>query len=86
MSRQLLLGEMLARNARKCPDLEGVIFRDRRIRYRELDERVNRLANALLLRGIKKGDNVGLLMQNSKEMLEIFFADAKIGAVNVPVN
>lgn len=86
MSRQLLLGEMLARNARKCPDQEGVIFRDRRIRYRELDERVNRLANALLLKGVKKGDNVGLLMQNSGEMLEIFFATAKIGAVNVPVN
>jgi fatty-acyl-CoA synthase len=86
MSRELLLGEMLARNARKCPDLEGVIFRDKRIRYRELDERVNRLANALLSKGIKKGDNVGLLMQNSKEMLEIFFAAAKIGAVNVPVN
>jgi len=86
MSRQLLLGEMLARNARKCPDLEGVIFRDRRVRYRELDERVNRLANALLLKGIKKGDNIGLLMQNTREMLEIFFAAAKIGAVNVPVN
>ncbi len=86
MSRQLLLGEMLARNARKCPDLEGVIFRDKRVTYRELDERVNRLANALLSKGIKKGDNVGLLMQNSKEMLEIFFAAAKIGAVNVPVN
>ena len=32
MSRQLVLGETLARNARKCPDLEGVIFGDRRIR------------------------------------------------------
>jgi acyl-CoA synthetase (AMP-forming)/AMP-acid ligase II len=86
MSRQLLLGEMLARNARKCPDLEGVIFRDRRVSYRELDYRVNRLANALLLRGVKKRDHVGLLVQNSREMLEIFFAAGKIGAVNVPVN
>ena len=86
MSRQLLLGEMLARNARKCPDIAGIIFRDKRVTYRELDERVNRLANALLLKGVKKGDNVGLLMPNSKEMLEIFFAAAKIGAVNVPVN
>jgi acyl-CoA synthetase (AMP-forming)/AMP-acid ligase II len=83
---QLLLGEMLARNARKCPDLEATIFRDRRITYEELDRRVNRLANALLLRGLKEGDNVGLLMQNRQEMLEIFFAAAKIGAVNVPVN
>lgn len=86
MSRQLLLGETLARNARKCPDLEGVIFKDRRITYRELDERVNRLANALLATGIKMGDSVGLIMENRQEMVEIFFAAAKIGAVNVPVN
>ena len=85
-SRQLLLGEMLARNARKCPDLEAIIFRDKRIRYRELDERVNRLANALLLKGMKKGDAIGLLMPNCQAMPEIFFAAAKIGAVNVPVN
>jgi acyl-CoA synthetase (AMP-forming)/AMP-acid ligase II len=85
-SRQLLLGEMLARNARKCPDQEAIIFREKRIRYRELDERVNRLANALLLKGLKKGDAVGLLMANCQAMPEIFFAAAKIGAVNVPVN
>lgn len=85
-SRQLLLGEMLARNARKYPDLEAVIFRDKRIRYRELDERVNRLANALLQKGIIKGDAVGLLTPNCQAMPEIFFAAAKIGAVNVPVN
>jgi acyl-CoA synthetase (AMP-forming)/AMP-acid ligase II len=86
MSRELLLGETLARNARKCPDLEAVIFGNRRITYRELDERVNRLANVLLSAGIMQGDSIGLLMQNRQEMLEIFFAAAKIGAVNVPVN
>jgi fatty-acyl-CoA synthase len=86
MSRQLLLGETLARNARKCPDLEGIIFRDGRISYRELDERVNRLANALLSTGMGAGDSFGLMMQNRREMVEIFYAAAKIGAVNVPVN
>lgn len=85
-TRQLLLGEMLARNARKCPDLEGVIFNDKRVRYRQLDERVNRLTNALVSKGLKKGEPIGLLMPNRLEMLEIFFAGAKIGAVNVPVN
>ncbi len=85
-SRQLLLGETLARNARKGPDLEAIIFGDSRIKYRETDERVNRLANALLLKGLKKADTVGLLMRNRQEMPEIFFAAAKIGAVNVPVN
>ena len=86
MCRQLLLGETLARNARKCPDLDAVIFKDKRIIYRELDDRVNRLANALISAGINKGDSIGLMMENRQEMLEIFFAVAKIGAVNVPVN
>ena len=72
-SRQLLLGEMLARNARKYPDLEAVIFREKRIRYREMDERVNRLANALLSKGIKKGDAVGLLMPNCQADAGDFF-------------
>ena len=85
-SRQMVLGEMLARNARKCPDLEGVIFKDKRITYRELEERVNRLANALLSLGLQKGDTLGLLMPNRQEMVEIFFAAAKIGAISVPVN
>ncbi|HMK66521.1 MAG TPA: long-chain-fatty-acid--CoA ligase [Thermodesulfobacteriota bacterium] len=85
-SRQMLLGGMLARNARKCPDQEGIIFKDRRITYRELDQRVNCVANALNAKGIKKGDTIGLLMPNRQEMVEIFFAAAKIGAVSVPVN
>jgi fatty-acyl-CoA synthase len=85
-SRQMLLGGMLARNARKCPEVEGVIFKGQRITYRNLDDRVNCLANALLAAGIQKGDSIGLLMANRKEMVEIFFAAAKIGAVNVPIN
>ncbi len=85
-SRKLLLGEMLARNARKWPDQEATIFREKRITYREFDQRVKRLANAMLLKGIKRGEAVGLLMPNSYEMPEIFFAAAKIGAISVPVN
>lgn len=84
--RENLLGEALARNARKWPHTEAVIFRDRRITNRQLDERVNRLADALLRKGIGKGDPLGLLMPNCAEMPEIFFAAAKIGAISVPVN
>ena len=86
LSRQLLLGEVLARYARKYPDNEVVIFGDNRVRYKDMVDRVNRLANALIAKGVKRGDKVGSLMQNRQELLEIFFAAAKIGAVNVPVN
>jgi fatty-acyl-CoA synthase len=86
LSRQLLLGEVLARYARKSPDSEMIIFGNVRVCYREMDQRVNRLANALLAMGISKGDKIGSLLLNCRELLEIFFAVAKIGAVNVPVN
>ena len=86
MSRQLLLGEVIARNARKIPDQEILVFGERRITCRELDERVNRLANAMLSLGIKTGDKVGVLLMNCPEVVETFFAAAKIGAVNVPIN
>jgi len=86
ISRQLVLGEMLARNARKYPDREAIIIKDRRVRFKELDERVNRLANALVAKGIKKGDKIGILMTNRIELLEVVFAAAKLGAVNVPLN
>ena len=86
LSRQLLLGEILARYTRKYPDNEMIIFGENRVRYKEMEERVNRLANVLIAKGIKRGDKVGALMQNRRELLEIFFAAAKIGAVNVPIN
>lgn len=86
MSRQLLLGEVIARNARKFPGNEVLIFGERRITCRELDERVNRLANAMLSMGIRTGDKVGVLLLNCPEVVEIFFAAAKIGVVNVPIN
>jgi len=86
MSRQLLFGEMLARNARKFPDREAFVHKGVRVTYGELDERVNRLANSLLSRGIQKEDKVAVLLKNRREILEIYFAAGKIGAVNVPLN
>ena len=86
LSQQLLIGEILARNAFKFPDLEAFVLGGNRLSYNALDMRVNRLANALLAQGIAQGEKIGILMRNRQELLEIFFAAAKIGAVNVPIN
>jgi fatty-acyl-CoA synthase len=53
---------------------------------RQFNGRTNRTAHALLSFGVKKGDRVSVIMLNSSEFLEIFFACAKIGAILVPVN
>jgi len=55
LGRRLLLGEMMARNARKFPDKEALIYGDARLTYRQLNARINRLAHALMDLGIKRG-------------------------------
>src|SRR5436305_9397724 len=48
----------LRRSACVYPDKVAVVHGDRRISYAELDQRVNRLASALILAGIAPGDRV----------------------------
>jgi acyl-CoA synthetase (AMP-forming)/AMP-acid ligase II len=85
-SKQLVLGEALARWARRTPDAEAIVFRDRRLTWAEFDERVNRLANGLTGLGVGKGDRIGFVYPNCTEYLETALAAAKIGAIGVPGN
>lgn len=85
-SRRLVLGEMLARNARRSPDTVALVFGDTHVTFSEFDLRVNRLANALASRGVTPGDKVAVLMYNRLELLESYFACQKLGAAAVPVN
>lgn len=54
--------------------------------YRELCERAARLAQALLDRGLKKGDRVAILMSNRLEHIELDVAIAWAGLIKVPLN
>jgi acyl-CoA synthetase (AMP-forming)/AMP-acid ligase II len=77
---------VLAKHARYRPDQLAVVFEDQRLTYREFDRRVNRLANALCGLGVVKGDKIATLLANSLEVLEAYWAAAKIGAVVVPLS
>lgn len=80
------LGNLLSRNARYYPDKPALIFEDQRFTYRQFNENVNLLANALQGMGIRKGDKIATLLPNCVELLEIYWAVAKIGAVVVPLS
>src|SRR3990170_6898274 len=54
--------------------------------FAELQERVNRLANALQSLGIGRGDTVAVIALNSIPYVETYYACAKLGAVSVPLN
>jgi fatty-acyl-CoA synthase len=70
----------------QAPD-QGIVYRDlRRFTYRELRERVGRLASALAGMGVRPGDTVGVLDWDSHRFLEAFFAVPMMGAVLQTVN
>lgn len=85
-SRQLIAHSGIELSAIKQPDEPAVIFGERRLTWRELDERANRVANAMLDMGLQKGDKVTVLSFNCSEMLELYSGLNKAGLVGVPMN
>lgn len=58
----------------------------RRLSFRQLNSRCNRLAHGLAGMGLSKGDVVAFLCANRAEIVEIYFALAKLGLVGIPLN
>ena len=86
MQVQLTIGEALLNSATRSPNKTAVVFEDRQFTYAQLNERVNRLANALVAMGLTKGDHVAVLLGNCNEIVELLMAAAKNGMIAVPVN
>lgn len=81
------LADIIRRNARLYPKKTGVITEEEgSFTFEELHERTSRLANALLERGVKKGDRVAIYMGNSLPYYEIPFICGKGGFIQVTVN
>jgi acyl-CoA synthetase (AMP-forming)/AMP-acid ligase II len=80
------VGDILRRSAFNNANKPALVFENRRINYGELNQSVNRLANSLLQMGLQKGDRVAVLLHNSPEFFEVYFACAKSGAIFVPIN
>jgi long-chain acyl-CoA synthetase len=80
------LGTLLSRHARSRPDHLAVVVGHERLTFRQLNARVNRLANALLAAGLGKGDKVATIVPNCLEQLEVYLAATKTGIVVVPLS
>ncbi len=77
---------LLASRRAAGPDRPVLLFEGRNWSYAQFDDASGLLARALVLRGIRKGDRVGLVSPNSDVSLLVFLATAKVGAVFVPMN
>jgi len=82
----MLLSDILRRNAKLFPGKTAIAFENGQISYASLNQRVNRLAHALLGQFLGLGDRVAILMTNRPEYLECYFAGSKTGITMVPIN
>jgi 3-oxocholest-4-en-26-oate---CoA ligase len=80
------LADLFELVADAVPDREVIVSPARRLTFRELDERANRLANALTDLGIGNGEHIGLQLLNGSEYIEGMLAAFKIRAVPINVN
>ncbi len=86
MAHWMNLGQQLKMNAKKYPQTVALCDARRRLTYPEVNRRVNRLGHRLMQMGLRKGDKLAVLMENSIEIIELYLATAKTGIVIVPVN
>ncbi len=82
----MLTVEMVRRGAERFASRIAVVAGDVRLTYRDVDQAANRFANALLARGLVKGDEVALLVGNGLWSVSLDFACVKAGLVRVPLN
>ncbi|SES63937.1 long-chain acyl-CoA synthetase [Salinibacillus kushneri] len=80
------LHEYLLQNAKELPDKPGYIFYGNTIAWKKLEDYMRSFAGFLKIQGIKKGDCVGLYMQNCPQYLIAHYAVQMIGAIVVPLN
>ncbi len=85
-SYPLLIKQLLHTPIHLAPEQE-IVYRDRlRYTYRDLYQRIHRLAGALAAQGVGPGDTVAVLDWDSHRYLECFFAVPMLGAVLHTVN
>ncbi len=68
------------------PNIIALIQDGEELTYRQLEQRSNQVANGLLLMGVKHGDRIALIAENSIDQVLVYIAASKLGAVTVPLN
>jgi non-ribosomal peptide synthetase component F len=81
-----LLQHLAETSAERSPDAPAVILNDLAYTYAELERAANRLANALIAQGVRRGDRVGMFLAKSIWSIVSIQAIHKAGAAYVPLD
>ena len=78
--------DLFEEQVEKIPDNVAVVFEDKQLTYRELNERSNSLARVLRDKGIKADSIVGIMVERSLEMTIGIMGIIKAGGVYLPID
>jgi len=78
------IGGLLPRHARYQPGKLAFVVGEERLTYGEFNTHVNKLANALLSSGVRKGEKIATVLSNCLGLMAAYWAAAKTGVVIVP--
>ena len=80
------INHFLEKSSELYPDRKAVFYKKEWKTYLEIEEMANRIANFLLQIGIKRGDRVAILYENSFEYIVSYYGILKVGGVTVALN
>ncbi len=83
---RLTIPDVISRYAHRQPEREALVCGETRLTWAALVSAIHRVANALIARGLAKGDKAALLTRSSAEMAVAILATAKAGGVVVPLS
>ncbi len=78
--------ELFQDQAQRTPESPALVFRDRSLSYRALNEKANQVAHTLISSGVRPGMPVGILMDRTLELVVGILGILKCGAAYVPLN
>ena len=79
----MIVGDIVTNNARLYPDKAGIVDRDVRFTWEQVDNRTNSLANAMTGLGLQKGDRVAIISENNHRYAEFLISVGKNGLIGV---
>jgi len=83
---RVAIGDLLKRAAARFPDRTALTDGARRVTFSELERDANRFANYLVARGLKPGEKISTICNNSVEFVKALFGIHRAGLVWVPIN
>lgn len=84
--RDKTLHELFQDQVERTPDNVAVVFEDKQLTYRQLNEKANQLARALRSNGVKQNSIVGIMVERSVDMQVGILGILKAGGVYLPIS